>query len=111
MLHYEFQAVPGLPKVLLFNTDALVWGGMRTSGAFHVNVSLISATSGLFNPSQHPGFNIQPQLYWCANTKNMTPVTVGILSAATPAGLAGSLLQVRDFGVFAFFKGSRVWGL
>ena len=85
--------MPGLPKVLLLDSEALVWGGMHTSGAFHVNVSLVSYTSSLYNSSQHPGFDIKP-LYWCANTNNMTPVSIGIFSTGTSAGLADSLAQI-----------------
>ena len=93
LMHYSFQPMPGLPKVLLFDSEALVWGGMRTSAAFHVNVSLISYPSSLYNSSQHPGFDVQP-LYWCANTNNMTPVSDGVFSAATSAGLADSFKQI-----------------
>ena len=66
---------------------------MRTSAAFHVIVSLVSYTSSLYNPSQHPGFDIKP-LYWCANPNNMTPTSTGIFITATSAGLADSLTQI-----------------
>ena len=79
----------------MLDSEALVWGGLKSTAAFLYNGTFISYPSSLYNASARPGFDIRPITNnWCSNPKNLTPLAGGIFYASTSAALASSLQQV-----------------
>ena len=94
-MRYAYQPVPGMTKVQMLNSEALMWGGTRSTAGFSLNGSLISYPSGLYDSIQRPGFDVKPASdNWCYNPNNATPFSESTFSVSTSAGLAASLQQV-----------------
>ena len=94
-MRYAYHDVPGMTKVEMLNSEALVWGAGQSTAAIMFNSTLISYPSATYNASARPGFDVKPVTNnWCYNPKNITPVPISIFFASTSAGLAASLQQV-----------------